>query len=81
MVEIFWAKSINNLEIVQFECIKITFHLLSLNSLTECVTVPSVWSYSSPAAQIIKKDLLPKVPAPLAQELLAHSSSSFAPSL
>ena len=28
----------------------------------EGVTVPSVWSYSSPAVQIIKKDLLPKVP-------------------
>ena len=40
----------------------------------QCVTVPSVWSYSSPAAQIIIKDLLPKVPL-----LLPRSFSLTAP--
>ena len=64
------------MELSKFTEMKVTPKVYS-----ECVTVPSVWSYSSPAAQIIKKDLLPKVPAPLAQELFAHSSSSFAPSL
>ena len=42
--------------------ISLAVDLASVVVLAEGFTVPTVWSYSSPAAQIIKKDLLPKVP-------------------